>query len=309
LKIFPKSEVQKLKMFFFFTTIILLTILIIFYVILYKFPNLLDNDINDILKAILLNLIAAIFTSIIIGLLIFFLLPSEKKMLSVEIVEPNRTKNLHDWALKNTDFWYHFGHTARWVRVTVMPYLSNISIEKGIKTVVKIIIINPLNYDLCRQYSNYRNRISFKEKGDNKSVESISADIYATILKSQYYNQNNCGLEVKVFFTNHFTIYREDLSRKVVFRTQPDPRAPCLMFKDLDQEIDKSEFYHGSKSDFQQQIEMCNEFIFDKNINLEFPLKKENVKSYFSKIGVPLSNSIDISLIIDRFNSDYHPYN
>lgn len=299
---------RKAKNTFFFTTILLLILEIILYTFCYFKENEIGQDLSNISREITADLIAATLTSMIIGGLVFYLLPKEKAIKSVELLEPRDTKKMHDWALKNTNFWYHIGHTARWVRIEAMSYLSKYSIENGVQAEVKAIILNPKNIELCKLYADYRNRISFKEKGENKSSESIRVDIFATILTSKLYNENNCGLTVQLFITDNFTIFREDTSEKCVFRTKPNPKSPSLMFKNRDGEFSKYEFYNGAKTDFQISIKNCKEIELDAG-QLSKDLTLNEVKDYLASLNILENpNNQFLEKIIKQVKSDYHPY-
>lgn len=303
-----KLKTKRGKTIFFFVLILLVVIEFTLYLLLHFKTSWFHAEVINIGKEVLADIIAATITSGVVALLIFLLLPTENTHKSVEVVDSTKRKELHKWALKNTNYWLHIGHTARWVRLEAMSYLSKISIEKGIDTSVKIIVFNPVNYSICEKYSKYRNRISFKEKGDSKSPESIIADIIAAILSAKYYNQNSCGLTVDVFLTDEFYIFREDISNNACFITQPDPRSYAIALFNLESERTNSELYYGKRVNFNIKTQLLVKLDFTKTRYLPVNPNSENVKKVLNNLNIRNVSDKVIDLSIQRYSSNYHPY-
>lgn len=300
-------KTKKAKRIFAFTAILLLTLEIVLLVIVHHYYDQILEPYSSILKEVLINLIAASLTAIFITGLLIFLLPIEEKSKSVEIIDPSKTKALHDHALINTDFWYHHGQIGRWVRTTAMPALAKVSVDKSITTTIKLIILNPKNENLCNLYAEFRNRISFKEN-NIKTIEDVQAELIATIIIGQIFEQSSNGLNVQVFLDNQLALVREDVNAQAVFRTQVDPRCSAIVYYNLNHDHEKSEYYNIAKTDFDFASRCC-----DLLKNEKFPdgdISIQNIKQYLTNIDL-LVKSTDSFLtnILNRVKSDYHPYN
>jgi hypothetical protein len=168
------------KVFAFSGSTLLVLEIVLLTIVHYRYSSI-PEPLASILKEVLINLTATSIVAIILFTLVIFLLPLEEQLKSVEVLEPSETKRMHETALMNSDFWLHHGHMGRWVRITAMPALARSSVDKGIDTTVKLIILNPRNVQLCGLYCEYRNRIAFKENRIT-TTNDVQAELLATII-------------------------------------------------------------------------------------------------------------------------------
>jgi hypothetical protein len=262
----------------------------------------------SVMKEVCVHLIAAGITAMFLVVILIYLLPIEEKLKFVEVLEPSRTKALHDNALANTDFWFHHGHIGRWVRTTAMPALAKASVERGITTSVKLILLNPKNESLCKLYAEYRNRIAFRENRIN-TIEDVQAEILATIIIGHRYDQSPEGIGVHIFLEDHLSLIREDISAIAAFRTQVDPRCPAIIYRNISRDHETPEFYNTAKTEFDFVARCCIQLHRTEN----FPdgsITTDKIRAFLLKTGLLLRDDpVFLKSVQSRLQSDFHPYN
>ncbi len=262
----------------------------------------------SVMKETFVHLIAACITGMFVLMILVYLLPIEEKLKLVEVLEPSRTKALHDEALGKSEFWFHHGHIGRWVRMRAMHALAKMSVEKGISTSVKLILLNPRNENLCKLYAEYRNRIAFREDKIN-TVRDVQAELLATIIIGKKFDQSPDGLRVQVFLEDHLSLVREDISAIAVFRTQVDPRCPAIIFRNINRDHETAEFYNTAKTDFDFATRCCTCLATTDDFPAG-PITFDNIKTFLVKANLLLHDDpAFIKSIQNRIQSDYHPYN
>ncbi|GAB4023371.1 hypothetical protein GCM10028808_73620 [Spirosoma migulaei] len=295
---------------FLFVSILIFIIEIIALVLTHEHYKNVPEPYSSIVKEVLINLVAATISAVILLSILIYLIPIERHVGSIEALDSRATKSLHNQTLKTTHFWLHNGHFGRWVRTEAMPYLATLSKENGITTEIKLIILNPTDNDVCTLYMRYRKQISHIDiEIDN--VRDVQAELFATILVAQRYNQaTDHDLVVKIYLNSQFNLVREDINESVVFRTQVDPKCSAVVYYNKDREHDVSEFYYNAKKNFNFTAKFCQRVPFEPPVPMG-ELTVENVKTYLNSINL-LSNcdSDDdfIKKVIKKAHSTYNPY-
>jgi hypothetical protein len=283
-----------------FSEFVLLTI------VQYKYAKI-PEPLFSVMKEVLVNLVGASITGIFLASLLVYLLPIEEALHSVELVDPSRTKVLHDMALMNSDFWFHHGPIGRWVRITAMPALAKASVEKGIATTVKLILLDPRDFHLCSLYAEYRNRIAFKESRI-KTLRDVQAELLATIIIGQIFEQSPTGLTVNIFLERQLSLVREDIAELFVFRTQADPRCSAIVFRNMNHDHEKAQFYNTARAEFDFASRCCSELL----PRIVFPdgdITTDKIRSYLKGTDLLVHDDVDfLKDVQSRVESDFHPY-
>lgn len=257
---------------------------------------------------VLVNLIAASITAIFLVVLLVYLLPIEERPKAVEILDPSRTKTLHDLALSQTDFWLHHGHIGRWVRIAAMPAMAKLSVERGTTSTVKLLLLNPANESLCGHYLDYRKRIPFKED-TIRTIADVQAEILATVVIASYFHHSHQGLSIQVFFQDQLSLTRDDISATLAFRTQIDPRCPSLVFRNITGPAERSEFYNVARLNFEFATRCGIEANLPHCRNLENFNRAQCAECLRSITESAWNEPSFLDNVIKRVRSDYHPYN
>lgn len=298
--------VRARRVFLFSATVLLFLQILTFWVLNYK-PGHGQDLVQVITNAVLISLIASSITAVILVIILIYLLPVEQKLKLVELLEPSRTKALHLQALDVSDFWFHQGHIGRWVRVTAMPALAKSSVERGVVTTVKMILLNPKNTTLCSHYVDYRRRIAFREESI-MSLEDVQAELVASIIISSSYHHGPNSLAVHIFFQDQISLTREDISSIAAFRTQIDPRCPSIVFRNSSLYHETPEFYNISKLNFEFATQCTTEQPLPYCAELEH-LTEDNCREFLKRADLLLhDNSTFLKNVLRRVKSDYHPY-
>jgi hypothetical protein len=258
----------------------------------------------SLLTNVIGNLVASSIAAITVAAIFVYLLPAEASLQDVEVLDPARTTTLHKRALDLTDFWYHNGHIGRWARVTAIPALAKSAMTRGGIT-VKLIILDPANKRVCSLYADYRESIAFKED-TIRTLEDVQAELLATIIVGQLYEQKNNGMHVEIFLADRLNLVREDISSIAVFRTQVDPRCPALVYHNHNDLGRKSEYYNTAKSDFEFTSRCCK-LLTTKSF--PEPVTAESTRKYLRSNNLLPYDSLEFATnVYRRVQSQHHPY-
>jgi|GEM_PF-3634089 len=300
-------KTPKGKRIFIVFTVLLLVIEIGLLFLIGYFKSKTSSWALEIGQTTFIDLIGATISAIIITSLIIYLLPSEEKVVKIDIVDPNTTKSLHDKALHNTDFWFHRGQIGRWVRTEALPTLDKVSKNKSKNIVVETIIIDPKNIELCNHFLKFKESLTFKDV-HIKSLEDVQAELLATVIISQYFFQTSSRMKIKVFLTDTLIFTRDDINSLCTFRTQINPRASTIVYYNINQDYEKSEYYNIAKIDFEYTTQKCV-LVCNKDLPVKEKLTVNILKDYLIAIDLLVSSNDNfLKKIIAKVSSDYHPY-
>jgi hypothetical protein len=295
------------RIFIFSASSLLLLQVLILGIVNYKSGHLREVAFS-LTNEIIVNLIAASITAIFLVLLLVYLLPIEERQKAVEVLDPSRTKAMHDAALRRTDFWFHQGHIGRWVRLAAMPAMAASSVDRGTTATIIILLLNPGNEELCNHYLDYRRRIPFKEN-DIQTISDVQAEILATVLFASHFHHAHSGLSIHLYFDDQLVLTRDDISAIVAFRTQIDPRCPSLVFRNLTETSERSEFYSIARLNFEYAVRRAIEVPLPSCPELA-TLSRTQCTEFLTEIGLQVHNEKTfVDNVIERVRSDYHPYN
>ena len=83
----------------------------------------------------------------------------------------------------NSREWYYLGHTARYIRSQILPFINKDSLAKNENKKIKLLILNPMDDSLCEFYAKYRNNSrSIHITNEKWSKEKVRNDLIATVL-------------------------------------------------------------------------------------------------------------------------------
>jgi hypothetical protein len=214
---------------------------------------------------------------------------TEERLNQVECLDPSQTAKQHDEALSTTDFWYHDGHIARWVRTSAVTALTKTAM-RGAEKDIKALIIDPRNGQMVQEYANYRSRIGYKEPRF-VSVDDTIQEILATAIIFQICHESNKGIKVELHFRNYLTNSRIDISSSRAFRTLVDPRVPAAVYYNPKSES-RTSFYHALREEFSHQLAVAKKFDFLPTSGLnQDRLTATQVRSYLQTTGLSIGRN------------------
>lgn len=228
-------------------SLILLVIFIVqIYVIPHHFPPPESEGliyIKSILDKISISLIVSIFIA-------WFLFKIEvpEEVTKLEIIEPNRLKELFARARLDTNFWFFSGGTGRYTRAVTLPEISKISKDLNESRSFKILLLNPRDKNLCSKYATYRNSLKSSKKSF-WTTEYVQNEIIATICSAYIHKSLNPLLEISLFLKSTFSTMRIDLSQGNCIVTKEDKRDLALLTPNNTYlyKTYKEEVFHQSK--------------------------------------------------------------
>lgn len=131
----------------------------------------------------------------------------------------------------DTKEWYYLGHTGRYIRSQILPFINKDSLARNENKKVKVIILDPLNDNLCDFYATYRNNTrSNQSKQEVWTMEKVRHDLFATVLCMIELQQANSMLEVNAGFLAVVSLFRADISSSMALITQEDSQEPAIRF-------------------------------------------------------------------------------
>jgi thiamine phosphate synthase YjbQ (UPF0047 family) len=254
------------------------------------------------------GLFAGVITSAFLVFVAIYLYPAENELALYECADPERTHHLHQLALEDTDFWYHDGHIARWVRTEGMKKLEERARHTGSRKEIRAIILDPAHDGCCTAYSNYRRLIGYKEKGFS-SLFDTKAEILASIMVIGSLNESRSGLTASIYLKQTFNPTRLDISSRAAFRTLVKPRSPAIVHHRADA-ANRHGFFEAALIEFEEQIAVAKKFV------AAHPVRRSRISAAIvlefirdnPSLGCP--NDMEFAeLVAKKTSSHFNPYN
>ncbi|WP_461611940.1 hypothetical protein [Cytobacillus kochii] len=290
------------KVFFFITGITLIILLLLRLLLIPEISEFIQEDYETIINTILDALLSTCVSTVVIASLAFWLTPRVVKKSQMDIIQPIEIKDYLEKARLTDEYWFS-GGTGRFTRSKTIPKLATDARESNFSKKIVLILINPDNENVCNNYVNYRNRVR-SGKESNWDLKKLKTEIFSTIVAAYTWNKEQPLLGVTIGLINHYSMFRIDLSTKLVVITKEDPREPALMCKS-DTFFFKS--YHEDLRLSLSQSQILNEKIDG------IPLSKingERVKEFLTLLGFDISSfdNNDFNEISEKVREGENPY-
>lgn len=184
----------------------------------------------DYVDSIVNDLIASIFTTVLIGSFAFYVFPRTED-LDFKIVEPTRIQVELSKGRISTDFWYFTGGTGIFTRAVTLPELAKQARLANKPIEIKLQIIDPLNIDICLKYAEYRRGLNTASNQPQLwNFRYVRNQSFATIVKSIIISSQEPLIDISIRLKNHFSLFRVDASSSSVIVTKEDPREVAFVF-------------------------------------------------------------------------------
>jgi len=270
------------------------------YVIPFHFPPPESEGLiyfKSILDKISISLIVSIFIA-----LFLFKIEVPEEVTKLEIVEPNRLKELFSRARLDTNFWFYSGGAGRYTRAVTFPEISKISKDINESRNFKILLLNPKNNKLCSNYAMFRNSLK-SAKNNNWSREYVQNEILATICSAYIHKSLNPLLEISVFLKSTFSTMRIDLSQSNCIVTKEDKKDLALLTPS------NTYLYKTYKEEVFHQSKQCEELDMTGHIeNVNFgTIKAEDIEEICVHFQLQDINP-DYEKIAKILNDNKNPY-
>jgi hypothetical protein len=93
---------------------------------------------------------------------------------------------------------------------------------------ITICILNPANEALCAAYATYRRSLKSGNAGTPWTRQVVQAEVLATAVTALKYQFSEPLLRIRVFFVDHFSAFRLDISDQYVVVTKEEKEASGL---------------------------------------------------------------------------------
>jgi hypothetical protein len=169
-----------------------------------------------------------LFLAVSLGAFLFWLTPSIIKRSAIAVVEPKQINPLLKVAATGTRAWVYKGACGRYTRATTIPKLAEAARLEGIGRDITICLLNPKNEAVCTAYATYRRSLKSGSAGTPWTCQVVQEEIIATAVTALKYQFSEPLLRIRVFFVDHFSAFRLDISDHFVVLTKEDKEASAL---------------------------------------------------------------------------------
>lgn len=216
------------KTFFGIVALVLLLALVTRFFVLPYFAPAQALTAAALLGSFLDNLVVSLLVAVFLGGFVFWLTPSIVKRSTIEVIAPKQINPLLKGAATATRSWAYKGACGRYTRATTIPKLAEAARVEGIGRDITICILNPKNDTLCAAYATYRRSLKSGNSGTPWSRQVVQEEVLATALTALKFQFSEPLLRIRVFFVDHFSAFRLDISDQFVVVTKEDKEASAL---------------------------------------------------------------------------------
>lgn len=258
-----------------------------------------------IVASLLDSFIVTLVITIVIGGFIFWITPENVFKSKMKVLDANEINPTLKSVLASTRFWIYKGTCGRYTRATTIPKLAEAARNSGFGRDITICLMNPKNNHLCNEYAIYRRSLKSADPKNQWTQEVVQEEIIATALVALKYRYLEPLLRINIFFVEHFSAFRLDISDEFVVVTKEDKTASGLK-ADVD-----TYFYDSYKDDVRlterQSIILHNypDLVFDGHVD---EMKLEEVLLITSIFNKSELSQARIKSILDKINNPKDPY-
>jgi len=183
---------------------------------------------SALVGSLLDNLVISLFLAVFLGGFVFWLTPDIVRRSEMEVIAPKQINSLLKRAATDTRSWFYKGACGRYTRATTLPMLANAAKVQGIGRDISVCLLNPNNDGLCSEYATYRKSLKSGTSGVAWTQKSVQEEILATAVAVLRYQYSEPLLRIRLFFVDHFSAFRLDVSDQYVVVTKEDKEASAL---------------------------------------------------------------------------------
>jgi hypothetical protein len=219
----------------------------------------LNNSINDNLTSFIEKFITSIFTAIVVGYFLYWIIADEKKK-EVQFTESGAEIEKHlANSRRTTSGWLFNGGLGRYTKSDTLPLLSERASKERQTISINLIVLNPFNNSLVEKYIDFRLSVEIKSKRAKWTKLEVQSEILATIITALFYKRCNQFLNISVKVKDFFTLSRMDISDTLAVITREDPIIPSII-------LEKDSYMYKHYSEEFQQVSRQS-----KSIEYSFP--------------------------------------
>ncbi|MFG6432692.1 hypothetical protein [Roseateles sp. LYH14W] len=255
--------------------------------------------------ALLDNLVVSLFLAVFLGGFVFWLTPSIVKRSAIDVVAPKQINPLLKSAASATRSWVYKGACGRYTRATTIPKLAEAARTEGIGKDITICILNPKNDDLCAAYATYRRSLKSGNSGKPWTRQVVQEEVLATAVTALRFQFSEPLLRIRVFFVDHFSAFRLDISDQYVVVTKEDKEASALRADS------GTYFYDSYKDDVRLTERQSKEMVCCGKLEFAGPLDEAKLREALKCSGIfedAKLVELDMARLLVAINTPSDPY-
>lgn len=296
-KIFS-SKPGRRRFLFTISLIILLLLLVRFYVL--PIESLSDSS-NDNLKSFIEKFITSVFTAVVVGYFLYWIIADEKKK-EVEFTESGTEIEKHLAKSRNTTgTWLFNGGLGRYTKSDTIPLLSERASNERKTILINLIVLNPFNISLVEKYIDFRLSVETKSKRAKWTELEVQSEILATIITALFYKRRNQFLNISVKAKDFFTLSRMDISDTLAVITREDPTIPSII-------LEKDSYMYKHYSEEFQQVSRQSKSLDYTFPNVEVLTIEETQKCLTTLFPNETISSDLLGAVFNKFKSPENPF-
>jgi hypothetical protein len=255
--------------------------------------------------ALLDNLVVSLFLAVSLGCFVFWLTPDIVKRSAIEVIAPKQINPLLKSAAGQTRSWVYKGACGRYTRATTIPMLAQAARIEGIGRDITVCMLNPKNEALCSAYATYRRSLQSGNSGTPWTRQVVQEEVLATAVTALKYQFSEPLLRIRVYFVDHFSAFRLDISDQCVVITKEDKGASALR-------ADAGTYFYDSyKDDVRLTERQSKEMVYCGKLEFTGPVddaKLREVITCASLFDGEKLAALDIPRLLAAINEPSDPY-
>ncbi|WP_180089187.1 MULTISPECIES: hypothetical protein [unclassified Acinetobacter] len=251
------------------------------------------------------NFIVTLIITVFIGSFIFWLTPKNAFRAKMEVIEAKEINPTLKSVLASTKCWIYKGTCGRYTRATTIPKLAEAARNSSFGRDITICLLNPSNEKLCNEYAIYRKSLKSANALNPWTKKTVQEEIIATVVVVLKYTYLQPLLRINVYFVDHFSAFRLDISDSYVIVTKEDKEASAL-------KADAGTYFYDSYKDdvrlTERQSKSLGHFpdlVFNENVD-ESKLRETLSHTGFFDFSMLSPESIQSILL--KINDPKDPY-
>lgn len=149
----------------------------------------------------------------------------------IEIIPPTKIREKVIRIRNGTESWEFNGAIGDYTRNYTLPELANQSKETNKQINVNIIVLNPDDPKLCREFARFRKGLRDVKDKNHWDEKRVVKETIATIVSAYSWKTQQPSLRVKIGLKNHFTPFRTELASSDALITHEDRMESAYSYR------------------------------------------------------------------------------
>jgi hypothetical protein len=213
-------------------------------------------------------------------------------------------------AREDTAHWTFRGGTGTYTRAMTLPLCVAKARDgmprRGLE--MRLLILDPLNVNLCAMYAEYRTTIPPRVDGTGEpwTTRRTQKESFATVLAAGWHKRSYGLLNISVYLMSMMSTFRYDLSDSKLIITQDHPDFPAMVISR------ENPHYHAYVTEIDKSQQQARQVAIDgPHALLTEPVTEAKARQFFTEAGLHLPDSFtggDVRQIIEKAIRARNPY-